>query len=388
MTIPPGLYIHFPYCVSRCAYCDFNVYVDRGDLRPRLLDAMCQELKYHSERFHKIQTLYFGGGTPSLMSVDELTRLFETVRQCFQFDPGIEVTLEANPGDITPELARMWRESGVTRISVGAQSFSANELSVLDRRHGPEEIARAVSYVRLAAFENLSLDLIFAIPGQTLDSWRESLRKALRLDPQHLSLYGLTYTEGTRLTRLKMTGRIQPVFDELEEDMYFLAEQLLADEGFEHYEISNYARPGFRSVHNPIYWRNEPYIGIGPGAFSYLDNCRSENLKLPQKYIEAIEEHDFAKEDSELIEAESEMTETILQGLRTNDGLDLCRFAQRYGRDLTEILSPGLSTLIEQDLLEITQTTLRPTPKGMALANDVALEILGAIDSVGASPVS
>ncbi len=374
----PGLYIHFPYCLSRCSYCDFNVYVDREDVRPRLLRAMCREMAWRSEKFPKIRTLFIGGGTPSLMSDGELADLFGAVRAHFLLDPGSEITLEANPGDVTLELANVWGELGVNRVSVGAQSFSQKELSVLTRRHGPDEIGRTVANLRNAGHKNISLDLIFAIPGQSLDSWRDSLAKATALEPQHLSLYGLTYTEGTHLDHLRMTGQIRKVFDELEEEMYFAAEEFLAAQGFEHYEISNYARPGLRSVHNQVYWRNELYIGIGPGGFSYLDGFRSQNLKLPQKYIEAVETTGSAEEETELIEIDSEMTETILQGLRTSDGIDLDRFGQRFGRDLKEIISSSLPFLLKEDLLETTRSALRPTPKGMALANDVALEILGA----------
>jgi len=284
-----GLYVHIPFCASKCGYCDFYSVPADGECMDSFVGALLRELE--EDVFvegRTIETVYVGGGTPTILPTDLLDRLFEGLRRVVSTYSPAEFTVESNPGTLLPEKVEILRDGGVNRISLGAQSFSAAELATLQRSHKPEDIAASVDMVRRAGFIHLNLDMIFGVPGQTLSSWMDSIGQAIDLGPDHLACYGLTYEPGTPLYERRERGEVIPTDEGLESEMYTSAIGLLADCGFDHYEISNFARLGGKCLHNLGYWENRPCIGIGPGASSYINGRRWRNVPEVRQYVRRV----------------------------------------------------------------------------------------------------
>ena len=310
------VYIHIPFCQSRCIYCGFYSST-LMELRQRYVDAVCREYDMrHDYITLPSSTIYIGGGTPSTLTGEQLEQLFATVGSA------AEVTLECNPDDVTPEFASLLRSLPVNRVSMGAQTFSDERLRFLRRRHTSRQVPLAVERLRQAGIGNISVDLIYGFPGQTLAEWETDVDKALALDVEHLSAYALSYEEGTPLHRLMEQGRVQPADDELSRTMYYTLLDRTAAAGLEHYEISNFARPGRRSRHNSGYWNQTPYLGLGAAAHSYDGKSRRWNVADVVKYIEGVESGRL-NYDGETLDAETRYNELVMTSLRTSDGLSL-----------------------------------------------------------------
>ncbi|MFQ5415395.1 MAG: radical SAM family heme chaperone HemW, partial [Phycisphaerae bacterium] len=339
----------------------------------RLLDATCRLRVAGVDE--PIGTIFCGGGTPTILPPDELAALLDALSPTARQNACVEFTVEANPATVDDAKARMLVAGGVTRVSMGAQSFFADELAALERLHTPDDIAPSVATLRRQRVAQINLDLMFGIAGQTLDTWRESLRRAIDLGVDHIACYGLTYEPGTRLTAQRRRGLIQPCDEGLEADMFLLANEVLAAAGFRQYEISNYARPACRCRHNLTYWRNEPYIGVGPSAAGCINGRRYKNLADIPGYIRMIDEHGHAEAESEAVTRDVLINEIIMMQLRLTDGLRVQAFRDRVGVDPIALLAPALDRLVELGKVVVSDTHITLTPAGRLVADAVMTEL-------------
>ncbi len=377
---PLALYLHIPFCRHRCSYCDFNTYTSLGDLRETYADGLASEIReVGGDARRPAQTVFFGGGTPSLLSAAALGRILAAVRDAFALDPAAEITLEANPGTVDADGLAALRALGVNRLSLGAQSAVPAELALLEREHDFAAVEEAVRLSRAAGIDNLNLDLIYGLPGQTLASWERSLRAALALEPEHLSLYCLIVEPGTPMQRWVQTGRVALPDEDLAADQYALARELLASAGFEHYEISNWARPGRACRHNLVYWRNHAYLGLGAGAHGHADGVRYWVVRQPRVYLRRLAAGppgrypwSAAAASVHRVSRAEAMSETVITQLRLlQEGLDLAGFAKQFGQPIHEAYNETVSLLVQWGLLSEAGGRLRLTARGALLSNQV-----------------
>lgn len=359
-----GLYIHIPFCRSRCIYCGFFS-TTQLERRQHYVDALCQEmvLRHHPQAF---KTVYLGGGTPSQLTHEQLRQLFHHIYKVYDIDPDAEVTLECNPDDVTVEFAQLLGRLPVNRVSMGVQTFDDDRLRFLHRRHSARQAGQAVTLLRQAGIHNISIDLMYGFPGQSLDQWRDDIRQALELDVEHLSAYSLTYEEDTPLYRLLQTGKVEETDEELSRAMYYELIDLLEASGYEHYEISNFARRGFRSRHNSSYWNDTPYVGIGAAAHSYDGRHRQWNVADLQLYIESIEKGQ-PQTEHELIDEETRYNERIMLSLRTADGLLLDQLTESQRSYCLQ----QAAKYLEQGLLRLTDNRLKLSRDGLFVSDMV-----------------
>ena len=391
-----SLYIHIPFCKTKCPYCDFNTYQGIEQLIEPYVEALDLEIQLWGRTLDhpRLNTIFFGGGTPSYIPMECIDTLLSTTADAFETAPAAEITLEANPGDLNgPAITRLL-EMGVNRLSIGVQSLDDSLLSLLGRRHTAEEAIEAYRLVQSADFQNVNLDLMYGLPRQTAAQWENTLERVVQLGPPHLSLYCLTLEEGTPLQRWVAEGVLQEPDPDLAADMYTTAQKVLEGAGYHHYEISNWCLPGFQCLHNMAYWLNRPYLGVGPGAHSYLRGHRFWGTNSPRLYIEGV--HRWASQDvgpvegldgdallrigpvggAEPIAPPLEMAETMFLGLRLLEGLSIQEFQRRFDRDPLQIYGPQIQELQEQGLLEHRDGVLRLTNRGCLLANQVFLRFL------------
>jgi oxygen-independent coproporphyrinogen-3 oxidase len=372
-----AVYVHVPFCVRKCAYCDFNAYSGADSAQvDTFLAAILDEIGNSRQAGSRVSTVFFGGGTPTYLTGSQLSAVIDQIRTAFIVDPDAEVSAEANPSTADAERFRAMFEAGFNRLSIGVQSFDDRLLTKLDRTHSAEEGRESVRLAREVGFRNLSVDLMFGLPGQTMDDWRATLDTATNLGLPHLSVYALTLEPGTRFERLHAGGKLPLPSEDEELEMYELAISSLTKAGYEHYEVSNFAQPGHRSRHNMVYWRNEEYAGFGPGAVSYIDGVRWTNERNPARYAAKVRTGVDLAIESERLSPESAMSETLIQGLRLRDGVDLAHITQRFGIDASTVFAQRIRTLQERNLLERSNGHIRLTHSGLLFANDVALELL------------
>jgi oxygen-independent coproporphyrinogen III oxidase len=385
MDIPLSLYLHIPFCRHRCSYCDFNTYTSLGELRAAYGAALAQEvaqvgdLAAEAEAKRPLRTIFFGGGTPSLMPLDALEEVLTAVSTHFGTAANAEISLEANPGTVDLAYLAGLRQLGINRLSFGVQSVISSELALLEREHDFAAVIEAISLARQAGFDNFNLDLIYGLPGQTLASWEQSVRAVLALHPPHMSLYCLTIEPGTPMQRWLQNGRIQPPDPDLAADQYELAGELIGRQGLIHYEISNWAKPGQECRHNLAYWRNEAYLGLGAGAHGQAGNYRYEVVKQPRVYLRRMAGEpstvyplSAAVADSHLVDEAEAMSDTVITQLRLlQEGLDLGAFARRFGRSFSEAYGSIVTNLLEWGLLRQENERLLLTKNGRFLSNQV-----------------
>ncbi len=367
-----GCYVHIPFCVRKCAYCDFNSYSGYTDAHiARYVQALTCDIRRTTRR-EAVDAVFFGGGTPTAIPAVDEANLLQAVLETLPVTPDAEITTEANPGTMDVRHLSVLREAGFNRISFGVQSFDAGLLKTLDRIHSADEARAAVKAARAAGFENVSLDLMFALPRQTLTQWQDTLAQALELETDHLSLYSLIVEEGTGFYTLQQKGRLPLPSDDTAADMYEMAVEVAQSAGYAQYEIANFAKPGRESRQNLHYWRNNPYYGFGCGAASYLDGTRRMNVKAPAKYADAVENGDDLTLSAEALTADETMAESMMLGLRlTREGVGYKRFRERFGVDLRDKFAAEIATFTRRDLVEATDTCLRLTSQGVFLASEV-----------------
>ncbi len=394
-----GLYLHIPWCPTRCIYCDFNTYIDgEPALKTRYQQALLREIRESASTLNHpaLDTIFFGGGTPTTVPANELLQLVDTIHEQFQLVSDAEITTEANPGTLSLEYLRTLRQGAINRLSLGVQSFDNNELAFLSRLHDADTARRAVDLARQAGFDNLSLDLIFNLPDQTTAQWVYTLEEALKLEPDHLSIYSLIVELGTPLHRQVTSGSTTMPDDDIGAEMYELTMTRLAEAGFCHYEISNWVKdeqkdswqtPPLASAHNLIYWRNQPYLGLGAGAHGTVQGERWMNVKRPQSYIQQVETGSglgLARDERsyEQLDQETAMTEHLMLGLRLlQEGVSATQFEQRFGQSLTDRYKKAIQFGLDQGWLEwgtiSNDQRLRLTRQGRFFANQVVLQFMG-----------
>jgi oxygen-independent coproporphyrinogen-3 oxidase len=379
MSTSFALYVHVPWCRRVCPYCDFNVYARRRPPEEAYSAALVAELaaRAGTEPWagRRVRSVYLGGGTPSLFSPAAVGRILEAAAAVFGLVPGAEVTIEANPGTVDRWRLAGYRAVGVNRLSLGAQSFNPAALRTLGRDHVPADTAAAVAAARAAGFANVSLDLIYAVPGTTLADWESDLARAVALGPEHISAYSLTYEEGTPLEAWRARGRVRPVDEESEAAMAEAAVATLAAAGYERYEISSWARPGFASRHNTSYWDGTDYLGVGAGAHSFaahpLPGRRWVNVRAPAPWQAAVMAGGSGIAQEERLTPAQARGEFVLAGLRRIAGIDLVEFERRFARPLAACF-PQLAALRAAGLVEDTGHRLRLTARGLLFADTVA----------------
>lgn len=387
MTSSSSLYLHIPFCRIKCTYCAFNTYVNLDNLIEPFAQALIQEIKIVGRSKLKVQlhTVYIGGGTPSLLTAEQLQRILVTIQNEFDLLPGSEISMESNPSDLTSDYMASVRTIGVNRLSIGMQSANESELKLFERRHDLDAVVRAVEAARQGGFDNLNLDLIYGIPQQTLADWENSLKVMLQLQPEHVSLYALGLEDGTPLKAWVETGKFPAPDDDLAADMYDLATDRLSSGGLAQYEISNWAKPGLECRHNLQYWRNLPYPGVGPGAHGYAGGVRYSTILSPQRYIKVMKEtnrdfvypHSPATDQAIVVDRDSEIAETLIMGLRlTQEGIDRNTFRQRFGEDLLDVHPETIARYEKHGLLYVDSDIVRITTKGRLLSNMIFRDLV------------
>ena len=372
-----GLYVHVPFCFHKCHYCDFYSITRQTPGRmAAFVDRVLAEADLWANRAARPRTVFFGGGTPSLLPMGEMRRLIVGLRGRFNLSDVREWTVEVNPATADADYLAMLRESGVDRISFGAQSFDRADLARLERHHDPDDVPRSLGLARATGFGRLSLDLIYAVPGQSLASWGRTLEAALSLGTSHLSCYGLTYEPNTPLAVLKRLGRVEAATDDLELSMLAHARARLADAGLPAYEVSNYAAPGQESIHNLSYWTGDNYLALGPSGASHVGGVRWKNAPHLGDWERAIDAGALPAQDVDRLSPARRAGELAMLRLRLTEGLDLADFAARTGVDAVKRFAPQIDQLGRAGLLELTDSHLRLTEKALPLTDAVAAEFL------------
>lgn len=364
-----GIYIHFPFCLQKCNYCDFNSYPDKQHLLDDYIDTLLQEMQNAKSKIQiKPASIYFGGGTPSLVSPEHISKLISALTP----KPNeIEITLEANPGTIDLEKMKQYKQFGVNRISIGIQSFDDSVLKAMGRIHQIADNFTGYQAAREAGFDNLGFDLIFGYPNQALESWKETIEQTIRLRPEHISTYGLTIEPDTKLYQQIQTGNNQPLDEETELEMYQYAIDNLTIAGYIHYEISNFALSGRECRHNLNYWDDSDYLGFGAGAHSYLNGERYWNIDSPEEYIQRIKNGQCPRIGSERLEGKRKMAEYSMLALRTMQGLDIKKFYVKFQQEFAEVFKAELPALLDSGLLQQNNEFIQLTEKGILLSNEV-----------------
>jgi oxygen-independent coproporphyrinogen-3 oxidase len=392
-----SLYFHIPFCKQRCAYCDFNTYAGREDTIPAYVDALRNEIKAAGVALSASQgksaprlgvgTIFFGGGTPSLLAPDQFRDIFQSIRAFFEVSPQAEISLEANPGTVSLAYLRELRALGFNRISYGAQSANPNELRMLERIHNYNDVVDAVRWSRRTGFDNLNLDLIYGLPEQTLISWQNTVKLIVGLRPEHISAYALTVEPGTPFGRWAAKGLLPSPDPDLAAEQYEWTMDYLTAQGYVQYEISNWALPGRECRHNLQYWRNLDYLGLGAGAHGYAGGYRYSNVLRIKTYLNRSADSRFADLPFPLSQAtvhwhrntpRDDMQETMMTGLRlTDEGISAEGFRQRFGVDLLEVFGKEILKLETVGLLKWEGEALRLTRRGRLLGNQVFMEFVG-----------
>jgi oxygen-independent coproporphyrinogen-3 oxidase len=396
-----SVYLHLPFCTHRCGYCDFNTYAGIEDQIPAYVSALCQEARMAGEMAGErlpVHTVFFGGGTPSLLPAEQIERILEALAAAFSILPEAEISLEANPGTLSLAHLRELRGLGINRLSLGMQAAQPEALRLLERQHGYRDVVRSVAWARQAGFQNLNLDLIFGLPYQELDQWQQSLEYAIQLEPEHLSLYALTLEHGTPLAHWVARGLISEPDPDLAAEMYEFSVERLAQSGFHQYEISNFARPdgaggSLACRHNLQYWRCLPYLGFGAGAHGFAAKVRTANVLSPKAYIERClykKDQDRGKKlafpqtpatvSAIPVDERSAMGEFMMMGLRlTEEGVSQAEFHRRFGIPIEDVYGSEIEELVGLKLLEKAGAEgdiLRLTPGGRLLGNQAFVRFI------------
>jgi len=366
--VTAGLYVHVPFCLTRCGYCDFNAYAGLGHLAPRYVRGLEAEAalwagEWRNERFGSV---FLGGGTPTTLEARDLAGLLARLRDRFDVAPDAEVTVEANPDTVDQAKLSALLEAGYARLSMGAQSFDPRVLQSLERVHSPGSVRRAYANARAAGCANVNLDLIYGANGETLGSWRRTLEETIALGPEHVSAYALTIEPATPLGRKVQVGLVPPPDPDLQADMFGLACELLGDAGYDHYEVSNWSKPGFECRHNLGYWERRPYLGLGAGAHSYRDGRRWWNVRPPGEYLDMVEDGVRPIGGEEVLTAEDERLEEVFLKLRILEGVAS-----------DSVAAETAAAFVDDGLLARRNGHLVPTERGMLLLNELVLALAG-----------
>ncbi len=373
-----GLYIHIPFCKKKCYYCDFPSYTGMEDYWEAYIDALMSELVQKAEEFKipQIETIFIGGGTPSLISAVYISKILDTVYSHYTVSPDCECTIECNPGTLTEEKLRVYKEFGVNRLSIGLQACQDEILKDLGRIHTWEEFLFSLKLAQKHEFDNINADIIFGIPYQTFEQWKETVSQITSLDLAHISCYSLLIEDNTVYCKMKKEGIIKEVDDELDRKMYHYAVDSFNAAGLYQYEISNFAKPHLRCRHNMNYWRRGEYLGAGAGAHSHYNRRRFANISDVSMYIKGVNNRKLILSEDSYLSRENELEESIFLGLRLNEGIDLNKLSNEFGIDLERKNNKKLEQLISKKLMERDGSVVKLTRKGMDLADAIIVELI------------
>lgn len=371
-----GIYLHIPFCKTRCIYCDFYSST-RSELRSHYVTALCRELTMRKDylKGEKVETIYFGGGTPSQLGKDDFTQIFDTIRELYGLEQSQEITLEANPDDLTPEYLGMLSTLPFNRISMGIQTFDDATLKLLNRRHNAQTAIEAVGRCREAGFRNISIDLIYGLPGETRERWESDLRQAIDLNVEHISAYHLIYEEDTPIYKMLKQHHIDEVDEDSSLQFFTLLMEHLQKAGYEHYEISNFCRPGKQSRHNTSYWKGIPYLGCGPSAHSFNGTTREWNVSSIDTYIKGIEENRRAFE-TEFLDPATRYNEFIITTMRTAWGTPIEKLKQEFGDEMWDYCRKMAAPYLANGKLEVHDGALKLTREGIFISDSVMSDLL------------
>ena len=371
-----GIYIHIPFCKKRCTYCDFYTEV-APQLIPNLIDSIVKELQIRKDYLQNetIHTIYFGGGTPSILNKSQFELIFDAIYKIYNVADDAEITFEANPDDLTTDFLASIHPLPFNRMSIGIQSFDDTDLKRINRRHSGKEAIDAVKNAQNAGFSNISIDLIYGLPNQTLAAWEKQIDTAFTLNVQHISAYGLTYEEGTALWKQREKGLVKTVDDDSMNDMYLLLIEKVKQNGFKAYEISNFALPNHRSQHNTSYWKQQPYIGIGPSAHSYNLTSRQWNVSSITTYNKAIAENGIFFE-SETLSTNDRYNDFIMVSLRTSDGIDLRLLENEFGVEFKDYCLQNAQKFIKTNKVNFSNDRLSLSSQGVQISNLIIMDLM------------
>lgn len=373
-----SLYIHIPFCIKKCGYCDFLSFEYDEDSQKTYIDYLVKEIKLYAHMYENrlVQTIFIGGGTPSLLSGQQMTLVMETIRDVFVLADDVEVSMESNPGTLNKDDLVAYREAGINRISMGVQTLENETLKSLDRIHDVQMVYDGMAMLKKVGFKNINMDLMFGLPGQTMKQLDHTVTEMIKLEPTHISAYSLKYEEGTEFyTKLKH-GDIVEIEDEDDRAMYHRIIELLATHGFSQYEISNFSKPTYVCKHNMVYWEKDDYLGIGLGAHGCIENKRPYNVSEIQIYQNLLDQNILPVEGEEVIDLEEDVFETIILSLRLNTGLDLLKFNNKYDVDFLIKYHDIIETLLAEKLIEKNNTHIKLTALGRDLSNQVFIKFL------------
>lgn len=370
-----GIYLHIPFCKTRCTYCDFYTGTNESQIEA-FVGALCTEASLRKEEINTpVKTIYFGGGTPSRLLPAHFDKIFDSLYRIFSIDPAAEITVEANPDDLSPDYVEMLSRLPVNRLSIGIQSFNDEELTFLSRRHSAQQAIDAVKRCQQFGFRNISIDLMYGLPRQTKEIWQSNLDQAISLDIPHISSYHLIYEEKTKMYRLLQAGRIKPVEEEISTAMFEMLIDRLTSTGYRHYEISAFGKEGYFSRHNCSYWQNEPYLGLGPAAHSFDGDNRSLNIPSLLRYIKGVESGDMNRE-IENLSITQKYNEAVLTGLRTMWGLNLSELNIRFGDDLYRYCMQNAQKYLDNHLLKAEGDRLILTRDGIFISDGIMSDLM------------
>ena len=371
-----GIYIHIPFCKRRCIYCDFFS-TTRSEEKPTYVRALCQELAIRKDYLEdeEIETIYLGGGTPSQLTEEELNEIFTSLYNIYKVKEDAEITLEANPDDLTPEYVSMLRRLPINRISMGIQTFQEETLKLLHRRHSARQAIEAFHRCREAGFRNISIDLMYGLPGETLETWEQDLQQAIELHPEHISAYHLIYEEGTELWKLKEQHQVEEADEDLSVTLFSTLINELTNAGYQHYEISNFCLPGLHSRHNSSYWTGKKYLGCGPSAHSFNGISRQWNVASLSKYIEGITSGKPVFE-IENLDLYTRYNDFVITSIRTCWGMSLSRLRTEYGEELYNYCFRTAKPHIDEGVLEIREGVLKLTQRGIFISDGIMSDLL------------
>ena len=371
-----SIYIHIPFCATKCYYCAFNTYTFHKEQAKAYLTALRTEMALYASETDPLQTIFIGGGTPSILSANALAQLFTDIQQHFQITPDAEITVECNPGTVDDEKLRVMKANGVNRLSFGLQAMQDEILKQLGRIHTVTEFLESYHLARENGFENINIDLIFALPDQTMKAWHHTLNEVISLDPDHISAYNLVMEETTPFYEAWQAGELLLPTEDTEADMFQYTIETLTTHGYTHYEICNFAKPDHYAKHNLVYWNNQPCIGLGAGASGYVNGVRYTNIRGIAPYINKLSKRNKPIADTEHLTGNAEKAETLMLALRKREGISLEDYQNRFGEEIEATFADILKKWIALQLLERTATHLRLTHRGRFLANEVLIELI------------
>ena len=371
-----SVYIHIPFCATKCYYCAFNTYTFHKEQAKAYLQALRTEMELYASETAPLQTIFIGGGTPSILSANALTQLFTDIYQHFRITPDAEITVECNPGTVDTEKLNVMKDNGVNRLSFGLQAMQDETLKQLGRIHTVAEFLQSYHLARDSGFENINIDLIFALPDQTMDAWHHTLNAVISLEPTHISAYNLVMEETTPFYEWWQAGELPLPSEDTEADMFQYTIETLTAHGYTHYEICNFARPDHYAKHNLVYWNNQPCIGLGAGASGYVNGVRYSNIRGIAPYIDKLTERNKPIADTERLTGDAEKAETFMLALRKREGISLDVYQNRFGENIEVAFGDILKKWMDLQLLERTATHLRLTPRGLFLANEIFVELM------------